>query len=153
MSSIDPKARSVRASGDVERAEGVSLAALLLCSLLLFGAWPQSPASNSVPCANPIEARAEGGWTVEVVCADAAIGHPAVRGPARLLFGRGLDLNRADADALQVLPGIGPSRASAILESRKIEPFAEVADLQRVHGIGPKTIAGLEGWVVVEEAL
>ena len=67
-----------------------------------------------------------------------------------LLFGGSLDLNRASSEALQVLPGIGPSRASAILETRSARPFENVADLARVHGIGPKTIEGLKGWVAVE---
>jgi hypothetical protein len=70
-------------------------------------------------------------------------------GPARLLFGDTLDLNRASVDELSVLPGIGPARALAIVEARKRRPFRSVGDLQAVRGIGPRTLAGLEGWVHV----
>jgi competence protein ComEA len=65
------------------------------------------------------------------------------------LFGLTLDLNRADAKALEVLPRIGPSRAAAIVRAREEAEFASVAELARVSGIGPKTIAALSGWVDV----
>ncbi len=73
----------------------------------------------------------------------------ACDGPVRLLFGEPLDLNRASAESLDVLPGIGPARAAAITAERARQPFRRVEDLRAVHGIGPRTIAGLEGWVTV----
>ena len=60
-----------------------------------------------------------------------------------------MDLNRASAESLDVLPGIGPARAAAITSERARRPFRRVEDLRAVHGIGPRTIAGLEGWVTV----
>ena len=68
---------------------------------------------------------------------------------AALLFGQPLDLNRASAESLEVLPGIGPARARAIVEEREGRAFRRVEDLAAVHGIGPRTIEGLEGWVSV----
>ena len=73
----------------------------------------------------------------------------ALRGPARVLFGQALDLNTSDPLTLQVLPGIGPRRAAAIVEARSAEPLRAVSDLQRVHGIGPRTVERLAGWVEV----
>jgi len=67
-----------------------------------------------------------------------------VKGPARLLFGLALDPNRADAAALEALPGIGPARAAAIVAARCERPFAGAWDLERVPGIGPRTRAGVE---------
>lgn len=64
--------------------------------------------------------------------------------PVRLLYGGALDLNRAGEDALTVLPGIGAVRARAIAQAR---PFASLAELEEVPGIGPATRAGLAGWV------
>ncbi len=52
-----------------------------------------------------------------------------------------LDLNHADAAALEALPRIGPSLARRIIEDRETRgPFQDVDDLDRVRGIGPATI-------------
>lgn len=65
-------------------------------------------------------------------------------GPSRL------DLNRADAAALERLPGIGPSLAARIVADReKNGPFRSVEELDRVSGIGPATVAKLAGSVTV----
>lgn len=52
-----------------------------------------------------------------------------------------LDLNRADARALESLPGIGPALAERILRFRSENgPFRTLEDLLEVSGIGPKTL-------------
>jgi competence ComEA-like helix-hairpin-helix protein len=49
-----------------------------------------------------------------------------------------LDPNRATAEALEELPGIGPALARRIVESRDADgPFRSVEELLRVRGIGP----------------
>ena len=59
-----------------------------------------------------------------------------------------IDLNTADATALDTLPGIGPVLAARIVADREANgPFATVADLDRVPGVGPATVAELEGLV------
>lgn len=51
-----------------------------------------------------------------------------------------LNLNRATLAELDGLPGIGPTRARAILAYRERHgPFADPADVARVPGIGPAT--------------
>lgn len=50
-------------------------------------------------------------------------------------------LNLASAKELELLPGIGPSLASRILEHRQTHgPFKSVEELLAVKGIGPKTL-------------
>lgn len=66
-----------------------------------------------------------------------------LRGAELLLFGRALDVNRADARALEALPGIGPRRAEAIVRSRATAPFCSLRELVRVPGLGPGTVARL----------
>jgi competence ComEA-like helix-hairpin-helix protein len=62
--------------------------------------------------------------------------------PART--GQRIDVNAADADTLQLLPGIGPNLARRIVEHRQSAgPFATVNALQDVKGIGPKTVERL----------
>lgn len=56
--------------------------------------------------------------------------------------------NTATPAELQLLPGIGPARARAIVEERQQRgPFDSVEDLARVHGIGPVTVERLRPYV------
>jgi competence protein ComEA len=56
---------------------------------------------------------------------------------------RSVNINTADAVELARLPGIGPSKAKAILMARQEAGgrFASVEDLRRVVGIGEATFA------------
>ncbi|WP_444677916.1 ComEA family DNA-binding protein [Halomonas sp. E19] len=55
-----------------------------------------------------------------------------------------INVNTADAELLTELPGIGPTRAQAIIEDREANGDYESADdLTRVSGIGPATVARL----------
>lgn len=61
-----------------------------------------------------------------------------------------LDLNSATEAELDALPGVGPSRAQAIIEHRtKNGPFTSVDELRNVKGIGDKTFAELKPLLVV----
>ncbi|WP_410505378.1 MULTISPECIES: ComEA family DNA-binding protein [Halomonas] len=52
-----------------------------------------------------------------------------------------INVNTADAELLAELPGIGPSRAEAIIEERETNgSFESADDLTRVSGIGPATV-------------
>jgi len=50
-----------------------------------------------------------------------------------------VNINEATADQLERLPGIGPSRAQAIVNFRKTHPFKRIEDLQRIKGLGKKS--------------
>jgi len=63
-----------------------------------------------------------------------------------------VNVNTASIEELVKLPGIGPSKAKAIVASRREGPFATVEDLARVRGIGPKTVAKLKALVTVGES-
>lgn len=54
-----------------------------------------------------------------------------------------VDPNHANAGELQTLPSIGPKLAQRIIDERAKRPFANVDDLRRVAGIGPKTLEKL----------
>jgi len=61
-----------------------------------------------------------------------------------------IDLNAATASQLEALPMIGPKRAESIVADRaKRGPFKSVDDLDRVHGIGPRTVERLRPFVTV----
>lgn len=52
-----------------------------------------------------------------------------------------INVNTADVELLTELPGIGPSRAEALIEERKANgEFADADDLTRISGIGEATV-------------
>ncbi len=61
-----------------------------------------------------------------------------------------VDLNRATAQELEALPGIGPKLAQEIIRYRAHMPFGRVEDLIEVSGIGEKKLEALLPHVTVE---
>jgi competence protein ComEA len=60
-----------------------------------------------------------------------------------------VDLNAADATALDGLPGIGPVLADRIVAHREDRPFTTVDELADVAGIGPTLLERLRDLVRV----
>jgi competence protein ComEA len=62
-----------------------------------------------------------------------------------------LDINKATDSELQTLPGIGPSKAIAIIEFReKNGEFQTIEDLKKISGIGEKTFEELASLITVK---
>lgn len=56
-----------------------------------------------------------------------------------------VNINSADETELQTLPGIGPSRAAAIIEYRETSgPYKDIEDIKSISGIGEKTFEKLQ---------
>jgi competence protein ComEA len=62
---------------------------------------------------------------------------------------KSIDINSAPEAGLMNLPGIGPTLAARIVEEREKGPFRSVDDLDRVAGIGPKTVAKLRPYATI----
>lgn len=73
-------------------------------------------------------------------------------GIARAEPGARVDLNSATAAELETLPGVGPSKAQAIIAHREVEPFKSTEELVEVKGIGDKLYAQLKDHVTVSAA-
>ncbi len=59
-----------------------------------------------------------------------------------------VDVDRASAAELEVLPRIGPTLAKRIIDDREAGgPFGSLAGFQRVRGVGPAMAAALSGAV------
>lgn len=63
--------------------------------------------------------------------------------------GATIDINTANADALQLLPRVGPVLAARIIEGR---PYDSVDALVRVRGVGPATLERLRPLVSAKTA-
>ena len=85
-------------------------------------------------------ASAPGGGATGGAAGDQGSGEPAP-----------VHLNRASAEELTALPGIGPARAEAIVTHREQHgPFATPGDLRAVSGIGEATFQRLAPLITVE---
>ena len=66
-------------------------------------------------------------------------------------IGYQIDLNSATWVELTQLRGVGPVTAKLIVSDREeVGPFSSIDDLQRVKGIGPKTVEKNRRWLRVE---
>lgn len=62
-----------------------------------------------------------------------------------------VNLNSATASDLETLPGIGPSKAEAIIDFRETNgPYRTIDDLKKISGIGEKTFEKLKNLISVK---
>lgn len=88
-----------------------------------------------------------GRWIFIALVAAFAIAIAAVLIKKQIASGP-LDLNRASAEKLETLPGVGPDTAKAIIKGR---PYETIEDLDKVKGIGPATIEKLRDKVKIAD--
>ncbi len=71
--------------------------------------------------------------------------------PSTPITAKKINLNTATQAELELLPEVGPKTAIAILAYRTEHgPFKSIADLDKVKGIGPKTMAKVTPLVTVD---
>ena len=91
---------------------------------------------------NPVQILTDGDQ-VRVPSKFAALSLKAATAPGKTPTGR-VNVNTATPAELEVLPGVGPKMAARIVAGR---PFAGMADLDKVSGIGPSMLKKLEPFV------
>ncbi len=98
-----------------------------------------------------LEVRGIGEATLERMRGSLAFGHvpPGASRRAPPSAPAVLDLNRASAEELETLPGVGPALAARIVTARQERLFTSVEDLERVPGIGPATLQRLRPHLTV----
>ncbi len=123
--------------------------ALVVLALCLIGAaWDLAhprPAAAPPPDAVPATA-----WpAADAAAAPASPAPPASTAPAPAP----VDLNTADARALDALPGIGPVLAGRIVAQRAAHgPYRSADELLAVPGIGPRLLERLRPFVTASRA-
>jgi competence protein ComEA len=92
---------------------------------------------------------------VEIPTRGQAVSAPPSPGATPSLAGGGatsgvVSLNSADLAALEAIPGIGPVKATAILQYRdEVGGFSSVEELLDVTGIGPATLESIRPYVTL----
>jgi competence protein ComEA len=61
-----------------------------------------------------------------------------------------VNINTATAAELSLLPGVGPSKAQAIIKYRGAHAFKKVEDILRVKGIGRKSFKAMRPYLTVD---
>ena len=61
-----------------------------------------------------------------------------------------ININTANENELDALPGIGPAIARRIVEHRSSQPFTKIEDIMLVKGIGEKKFSKLKELITVE---
>lgn len=120
-------------------------AAALLPAALRARPRPEPPVRSCVPEGRGTPPRH---W---IGCAADAGPVRGLTGGERLLLGLSLDLNRAEADELALVPGLSARLAAEVVADRERRgPFREVGELRRVRGIGPARLARARPHLAVE---
>ena len=82
---------------------------------------------------------------------DAADASQNSQQPDSLLEGERIPINTADVQELDRLPGIGPTKAQAIVDYRTEHgPFQSTDQLLEVSGIGEATLEGLLDYITLD---
>jgi competence protein ComEA len=125
----------------VKASPSVSAAGLIVAALALVALASSRLPRESGP---PVRATAHGiALTLQ----------PASGALAALRDGESLDLNRARAEELRLLPGIGPKLAQRIVDERaRRGGYRRIDDLLAVKGIGQATLARMSRFLRVESA-
>lgn len=80
----------------------------------------------------------------------AATAEPVKSKPVSEMKSEKVNINKASAKQLAMLPGIGESKAQAIIDYRKKQgKFKSIKELANVKGIGDKLLSKLQGRVVL----
>jgi competence protein ComEA len=121
---------------EANRVIALALAVLALLALpFAREACDRRAPPPALACASGAHRDAEG----RIACGEGE-GEPLSTAEA-LLIGTRIDLNRATAEDLEIIPGLGETRAREIVEDRGARgAFGSIDDLARVRGIGKKTL-------------
>lgn len=122
----------------------MSRSAVIALSLLLalagsLWAWSRWPSSEpALDCAPEAVTRGPDG------VARCGPGEP-LAAPQALVVGARLDLNRATAEALEAVPGVGPELARALVaERQRLGRFRAWSEVDAVAGVGPARLEVLQ---------
>jgi competence ComEA-like helix-hairpin-helix protein len=123
---------------EAHRVLALAIVVVALLAVPLLARACAEPARAPFPICSSGAVRTHDG---RVSCAEAEGEGEILSAKEALLAGTKIDVNRANAEDLEIVPGIGPKLAERILADRIARgSFRSIDDLARVAGIGEKTV-------------
>jgi hypothetical protein len=145
-----------RVPGDGRRATGVRLTPLLVPVALC--AWASAPLAQPTPdttAADTVATAPDEATALEPLAEDEQAGDPTeLLELLEELRENPLDVNRATAGELALVPGLGPLLGEAVARHRAARgPFASLPELQLVDGVTPEAYAEARPYLTIGAAL
>ncbi len=136
----------------------IILSAIVITALFLWRSYSVRPlilyhvettVSAAVRNEAPAEAASEPSASPQLV--EVPVVAEEESGEREVLVEKSVNINTAEAEKLQKLPGIGPALAGRIIEYREENNgFYDIEELMMVEGIGEKTFQKLQDFVIAE---
>jgi len=127
---------------------------MLTLGCLGLGVWERLRWPSSTPTLDcgPEKVRVAKTDGVNVVrCVEGVADSLPPEGGKLLTVGGRLNLNRASADELTLVPGVGPLLAQALVKARdQSGAFRTWDEVLNVRGVGPTKLKSLQRWTVLE---
>ena len=150
------KGRPYKSVDDLARVKGIGEKKLAkLRPLVTVGGAPAAAAAAapkaappSAPAVKPAPAAAPAAAPAPAMPAAAPKAAPAAKAPA-LAPGQKVNINTASKEDLDKLPGIGPTKAQAILDYRAQHRFETIEDVMKVKGIKEGEFAKIKDLITV----
>lgn len=132
------------------------LIAFVLAAMAMVGFYSDQP-MNIYVVSSALETESRGETAVSSAVEAASTSEPEelleseTGGIQEILVEKSIDLNRADREELEKLPGIGPVLAERILKYRgEYGDFLEIEEVMEVSGIGEKIFGKIQDFIFVE---
>lgn len=139
------KGRTYNSVDDLARVKGMSKGKIEALKGLVMVSQPKSakPSTTSAPTTTPAPAKPA---KAEPAAPKAPSGMDK-KSDTKLAPGEKVNINTANKEKLEALPGIGPAKAQAIINGR---PYSTPEDIMKVKGIKQGTFDKIKDQIIVK---
>lgn len=141
-------------AGQKEREEAVRILIILIAAILSLSVWAHyesdQPINIVVVANSPTVSETSSGIVILTEKPEAKEASSLSEGGTKpVLLEKSIDINSANAEELEQLPGIGPVLAERIIQYREENGgFEEIEEIRSVNGIGDRIYLRISDYIV-----